>query len=750
MRSEPSVPFVRAIADRYLIEREIASGGMATVYLADDLKHGRQVALKVLKPAIASVLGAERFHREIRIAASLNHPHILPLYDSGEIDVSLLGRGAGDEPFLFYVMPYVRGESLRTRLEREVQLPVNEALRITRQVASALDYAHARHLVHRDVKPENILIHEGEAMVADFGIARALTTTEEQLTGAGIVVGTAAYMSPEQFAGDPAIDARSDVYALGCVLYEMLAGEPPFTGPTPLAVMSKRLVDPVPSVRRLRPEVPAPVERAITKALARLPADRYESTISFAEALSAPADDRSRARSVAVLPFLNLSADPENEYFADGITEDVIAHLSKIRAVEVISRTSVMPFKKREHGLREIAARLGVSTVLDGSVRRAGDRVRIVAHLIDAETDQHIWSETYDRQLTDIFAIQTDVALHIAQALRAELSADERSRIGREPTTNLTAYQLYLQGRHWLIRYTQEGLRKAIEYFQQAIELDPNYALAYASIAIAHNELAESGASNPAESHAASRASLRRALALDEELGEAHAILAYLSFVADFDWSGAEREFKRALELNPGNADAYDYYGRMLTAAGRYDEALEMLRRAHQLDPLAHRVDVATTLIRAGRYQDAVLAIEPEVQLDPQNARARATLGWAYLLQGMHDKALTELERAALLSPGSTLFLAQLGQAYGMVGRTGEARNILQQLEAMATQRYVSPYHMAYVHTGLGEHDRAMDWLERAFDERAGAVYGMKGSFLFTTLRSHPRFIALLNKLNLS
>ncbi len=509
---------------------------MATVYLAHDLKHNRQVALKVLKPEIASALGAERFHREIQIAASLNHPHILPLYDSGEIDVSLVGttKGAGEGPLLFYVMPYVRGESLRARLERETQLPVDEALRITRQVASALDHAHARQLVHRDVKPENILIHEGEAMVADFGIARALSTTDQNLTGAGIVVGTAAYMSPEQAAGDPAVDARSDVYALACVLYEMLAGEPPFTGPTALAVMTKRLTDPVPSVRRLRPQVPAAVERAVTRALARVPADRYASTISFAEALSAPDTDRVRAHSVAVLPFLNLSADPENEYFADGITEDVITHLSKVRAIEVISRTSVMPFKKREHGLREIAARLGVGTVLDGSVRRAGARVRIVAHLIDAGAEQHIWSETYDRELTDIFAIQTDVALHIARSLRAELSADERNRIGREPTTNLPAYQLYLQGRHWLIRYTHEGLRKSIEYFRQAIELDPGYALAYTSIAIAHNELAEGGAADPAESYAASRAALKAALALDDELGEAHAALGYLHVVGGF------------------------------------------------------------------------------------------------------------------------------------------------------------------------------------------------------------------------
>src|SRR5881409_2718114 len=413
-----------ALAGRYTVERELGSGGMATVYLADDLKHRRKVAAKVLRPELASVIGPDRFLREIEIAAKLNHPHILALYDSGRAD-----------EFLFYVMPYVKGQSLRHRLHREKPLPIEEAIAVTRDAALALDHAHAQGVIHRDVKPENILLYEGEAMVADFGIALAVSGTAGRLTERGVWVGTPEYMSPEQALGEESLDARSDVYSLGCVLYELLAGEPPYTGPTAQAVIAKRLAGPAPGVRRLRATVPGGVEQALLKALATVPADRFVSAAAFAEALTQPRAVRPTPRSIAVLPFTNLSPDAENEYFADGITEDVIAQLSKIRALKVISSTSVMPLKKREQSLREIGARLEVAAVLEGSVRRDGDRVRIVAQLIDAETDH--------RQLTDIFMIQTDVALRIAAALRAELSPDERSRLGKEPTRDPQAYKLY-------------------------------------------------------------------------------------------------------------------------------------------------------------------------------------------------------------------------------------------------------------------------------------------------------------------
>ena len=729
-----------SLADRYAVERALGAGGMATVYLAEDLKHHRKVALKVFRPELASALGPDRFLREIEIAARLNHPHIVALYDSGIAD-----------GVLYYVMPYIRGESLREKLERESQLPIEEALTIARQVASALEHAHAQGLIHRDVKPANVLLHEGEAMIADFGIAMALSSAaSERLTRSGIVVGTPQYMSPEQAMHEGPLDARTDIYGLGCILYEMLAGEPPFSGRSAMAAIAKRLVDPAPSVRRLRATVPPEVDRAIMKALARLPADRFASAREFSDALSGSDDGSPRQRSVGVLPFLNLSGDADNEYFADGVTEDVIAHLSKVRTLKVISRTSVMPFKKRELGLREIASQLDVATLLEGSVRRAGDRVRIVAQLIDAESDRHLWAETYDRQLTDIFAIQTDVALHIAAALKAELSPDERTRIEKEPTGDLEAYQLYLQGRSCTVRYTVEWTLRGIEYFERAAERDPRYALPHAGIALAYIELAEGGVTPPQVAYARAKEATARALELDPGLGQAHTAAGYLKTTLDFDWAGAEEEFKRALELGPNDADTYDLYGRLCNSVGRHDEAITMTRRAQQLDPLAHRSDLATALLRAGHYDEALAAAKHAIEFDDLYDRSHAGLGWAYLKMGMAEQGLAELERAVALSPRSTLWQAQLGQALAMLGEVEKAREILGRLEARARDEYVSPYHLAYVYTGLGEHDRAMDLLERAFEKREGAVYGIAGSFLFADLRSHPRFIALLEKMNLA
>jgi serine/threonine-protein kinase len=728
-----------ALAGRYTLGRELGRGGMATVYLGRDLKHQRDVALKVFRPEVAAVLGVDRFRREIEVVASLSHPHILPLHDSGDVD-----------GLLFYVMPYVKGETLRHVLRREGQLSVERAIAVVRQIASALDYAHAQQIIHRDIKPENILLHEGVAVLADFGIALApRESASDRITDVGISIGTPEYMSPEQSLAERELDARTDVYSLGCVLYELLAGTPPFTGPSSLSITAKRLTEPAPDLRRVRSSIPTNVSRAVSKALARDPADRFPSVAAFVEALTQTAHAVvPDLKSVAVLPFLNLSADPENEYFADGITEDIIAQLSKMRALRVISRSSIMRYKTRDQSLRDIAAQLEVPALVDGSVRRIGNRVRIVAELIDADTDQHLWAETYDRQLTDVFAIQTDVALHIAAALRAELSLDEHARIRKEPTQNVQAYQLYLQGRHCVVRFTPEGIKKGIWYFQRAIELDPNYALAWAGVAFGYSELRETGGLEPTLAYRRAMEAVDTALSLDAGLAEAHSVRGTLK-VSQYDWDGAELEFRRALELSPSSADAYDLYGRLCSALGRYDEAVAMHRRAQELDPLAHRSDYSTSLLRSGRFAEALTEAQRAVEFDPSYDRLHATLGWAYLKNGMVDEGIRELERAVAMSPGTSAWLAQLGQAYAEVGRPEQARDVLRQLSELSATTYVSPYHIAYVHTGLGEHDRAMDWLEKAHAERAGAVYGIKGSFLFAPLRSHPRFVALLAQMNL-
>ena len=409
-----------------------------------------------------------------------------------------------------------------------------------------------------------------------------------------------------------------------------------------------------------------------------------------------------------------------------------------------------MAFKQREQSLKEIGARLDAAALLEGSVRRVGDRVRVVAQLIDAETDRHLWAETYDRQLTDVFAIQTDVALHIASALKAELSHDEKTRLYKEPTADLQAYQLYLQGRHCYLRYTEEGSRKGLEYFEQAIAQDPDYALAYAALAMAYTELGETGALRPDEAYARAKAASAKALALDSGLGEAHCMLAFIKAVCDFDWLGAEEEFRRALALTPNSADTYDLYGRMCLALERNEEALALERRAQELDPLAHRADVARTLLRMGRHAEALQAATRAIEFDPHYARGHATLAWAYLKKGIIERGLAELETAVSLAPGVTQWLAQLGQAYGIAGKVAKARDVLRQLEELSRERFVSPYHMAIVYTGLDEHDSALDWLERAYEERSGPVYSVKGSFLFTSLHAHPRFTALLKKMNLA
>jgi TolB-like protein len=458
-----------------------------------------------------------------------------------------------------------------------------------------------------------------------------------------------------------------------------------------------------------------------------------------------------RTPSVGVLPFANLSADPENEFFADGITQDVIAHLAKIKALKVISRSSVMTFKNSRCSLREIGERLGVGALVEGSVRHAGNRVRIVAQLVDTATDEHLWAETYDRDLTDIFSIQTDVALNIAEALRAELSRDERVRVARWPTDDLEAYDLYLRGRDWFYRFTQEGFLRSLIASNAAVVRDPGFALAWTSIAEAHAELCIEGLvpGAPDETIRMARAAASRALEIDEELAEAHSLSGLIRFVFDFDWPGAERDFIRAIELCPGSAEAHDYYGWLCASLERYDDALRQVRFAKELNPLIVKSDVASTLLRAGRNQEALEEAQRMLQSEP-NPRCHSVLGWAQIFNGEPAAGIDSLVRATVLAPGATLFLSQLGEAFALTGNIARAQEILKGLRDRATREFVSPYHFAYIHAGLGEVDAAIDWLENAFERRSGGIYGIKGSYLFRNLHGHPRFESLLRKMNLA
>lgn len=456
--------------------------------------------------------------------------------------------------------------------------------------------------------------------------------------------------------------------------------------------------------------------------------------------------------SVAVLPFVNLSADPENEFFADGITEDVITHLAKIKSLKTISRTSVMTFKKRDCGLREIGERLGATTLLEGSVRRTGSRVRIVAQLVDGATDEHLWAETYDRDLTDIFAIQTDVALKIATALRAELSHDERSRVGRRPTDDLAAYELYSRGRNWFYQFTEEGYRRSLLDYHAAVDRDPGFALAWVGIAGAYAELCISGSvgRSPEETIVPAKKAAGRAREIDHELGEAHGISALIQFAFDFDWAGAERSFLRAIELSPGSAQTHQHYGWLCSSLGRHDDALRQIRRARELDPLLIPTDLVPQLLRAGRIGEALAEARKSAREQPGTPRCHSALGWALIFSGEETAGIASLERAVALSPGATLFLSQLGQACALTGNVERARQILDEMRERSTREFISPYHLAYVYAGLGEADAAIDCLEQAFERRSGAIHGIKGSFLFRNLRDHPRFESLLRRMNLS
>src|SRR5689334_1098374 len=548
-----------ALAERYRIEREIGRGGMATVYLAEDLKHRRPVALKVLSPNLAASLGTDRFLREIEIAARLAHPHILSLHDSGQAD-----------GLLYYVMPYVEGESLRGRLIRERQLPLDDALRISREVADALDYAHGRDVVHRDIKPENILFQAGHAVVSDFGIARAIRVAGvKRFTGSGIAVGTPGYMSPEQAAGVEQLDGRSDLYSLACVLYEMLAGDPPFTGWSAQAILARQAGEPVPRLRTVRDTVPEWLEQVVTKALARAPADR------FAPAPTLVQPPPAAANSIAVLPFVNMSAEPENEYFSDGITEEIINALSAVGSLRVASRTSSFSFKGATQDIRAIAERLQVSAVLEGSVRRSDTKLRVTAQLISAADGFHLWSATFEREMKDVFAIQDEIARAIVNALKVKLTSEPRLALVEPHTDNVEAYALYLKARYFWRRKSASGLKKGIEYFEQAIALDPRYSLAYAGLADSYTAPGYYNYLPPKQVFPRAREAADRSLAIDDGRAEAHTARACVSLLYDWDWTGAEHSFQRAIQLKELYPTAHFWYACCLWAMGRTADSVE-------------------------------------------------------------------------------------------------------------------------------------------------------------------------------
>ncbi len=722
---------------------------MAVVYLAQDQRHDRKVAVKVLRPELASEIGTDRFLREIKLAARLTHPHILPVHDSGEA-----------EGLLFYVMPNMEGQSLRELLDRERQLPLNEALRLCREVASALDYAHRHDVVHRDVKPENILLHEGAAMVADFGIGKALSAATGPITQTGIALGTPAYMSPEQATGEGHVDGRSDLYSLGCVLYEMLTGEPPFTGPTVQAVITKRFIYPVPQVRTTR-DVPEDVDTAVMRALARTPVDRFSTAAEFAEALRliqtgeaiaarAPAPTAPETgpakKSIAVIPLANMSADPENEYFSDGMTEEIINALAKIPGVQVASRTSSFAFKGKEVDVREIGEKLGVASVLEGSVRKVGSRIRITAQLIDVANGYHMWSETYDRQLEDVFAIQDEISRAIVDALKVRLVGDTGKLV--VPTTeNMEAYTLYLKGRYFFNRFGETDLRKGLDFFQQALSEDPGYARAYSGIADCWSNLADDWVV-PDDAYPRAKAAATKALELEPTLAEAITSIGKVLCWYEWDFAGAERELRRAVTLNPNYAEAHFVFGSVLPAVAKLEEAIEEMRQALVLDPLSAHYSrwLARFLLYSQDYAGTIAQNHKTIEIDAAYFQAYLDIGSAYLAQGRPQEALGWIRRGQSLGSAVRSYDAHIVRALTAMDQLEEAQAIMERLEEEAKRHYLRGEVLAMGYGALGEFDHAFACLERALEARSAGLIYLHLDPGYEPLRSDSRFGELAGK----
>jgi eukaryotic-like serine/threonine-protein kinase len=824
----------------YQILETLGGGGMGVVYKAEDTKLGRHVALKFLPQGVlADPKALERFQREARAAAALNHPNICTIYEVGEHE----GR-----PFI--AMELLEGQTLRELIGRgALRAPAGgqspplqnpEMLDIAIQVTDALETAHQKGIIHRDIKSMNIfIIPRGgtfQAKILDFGLAKwtaparaplsplahggagfedtaatetlAATIDREQLTTQGVTMGTVNYMSPEQARGEP-LDARTDLFSFGAVLYEMATGRQAFSGESMAEILARILKEEPPAPRTLNPEVPARLEEIILKALEKdrklryqtasdLRADvsrlRRDTTASTTAATTRAAPPRAAhsklrlagmglgaaallalifllilkaglihrgstagtqppgIRSIAVLPLENLSGDPEQEYFADGMTDDLITELSKISALRVIARTSVMRYKETKKPLPEIARELRVDAVIEGSVMRSGNRVRINAQLVDARTERNLWAQTYDRDLGDILALHSDVARAIARQIRIKVTPEEQRRLASTHVVNPKAYEAYLRGRYLWNKRTGQDMRKGIGYFEQAVEIDPNYATSYAGIADSYLLLVFYGPAPPAVNFPKAKAATLKAVALDDSLAEGHASLANAYFHYDWDWPAAEKEFRRAIALNPGYAAAHHWYAGLLSSMGQHDEALAEIKRAQELDPLSLIIntDFGSTLFDGGEYDLAINQLRTTLELDPGFWVLRWWLGRSYLAKGLHEAGVRELESAVELSKGNPSALAWLGYGYAVSGETARTRLILARLQQKAKGSYVSPYQFAVVNAALGEKEQAISYLEKAFQERCYEMYflNLERHRLFRPLRSDPRFQDLVRRMN--
>ena len=721
----------RALAARYHLEREIGRGGMATVYLARDQKHPRKVAVKVLHPELAAAIGPARFAREIEIAARLTHPHILTLIDSGESD-----------GFLYYVMPFVEGESLEARLEREGRLSPADAVRLIGQVASALDYAHSQGVIHRDIKPANILLSAGQAIVADFGVARAVESAgAERLTGTGMALGTPTYMSPEQAFGEDSVDGRADVYAMGCVLYEMLVGRPPFEAASPQALLAQHAMRVAPRLRTLLPELPLFLDRAVSRALAKEPDERFATAAAMAETLlSGVVVDQVGRRRIAVLPPVNVSNDPDHDYLVLGLHEALISRLGHGDAA-VLARTSVLQYHGTSLPAHEICRQLSADAVVESSLFRAQDEIEVQARLIDGETEESLWAGSYDGKARNVLALYREICDSISREVHGTLGR-RAATSGARPVANPIALERYMRGRVHQQTFNPLDLDRAMRYYEAALEAQPDFAPAYAGMALIWGSRSVLGMVPPSEAGPAWRETAARAVELDPELAEAHQALAQGYAWYTFEWDRAEAAFRRATELDPNEPQARIFYSHFLAMMRRVEESDVQMRQALEIDPF----NPFTQLLYGAQLGLTGRAGEAIAQLSgiPPNPLRSHVLAWQFVARDELDTAL-EHYRDYFQLLGDQEMAATLKDDSGPREAFARAAALLTE---RAGSRFVKPNNLVYLHALAGNTDLALDWAERAVEMRDHEVayWGAVSSWALV-LRGEPRFQAILEKL---
>jgi len=746
----PKEEFVRGttFAKRYEFIEELGTGGMGSVYKVFDKKIKEEVALKILRPEIASDKKTiERFSNELKLARKIRHENICQMYDINE-----------EEGTHYITMEYVPGEDLKSFIRRVGQLPVGKTISIVKQVCEGLSEAHRLRVIHRDLKPQNIMIDkEGNARIMDFGIARSIKG--KGITGAGMMIGTPEYMSPEQVEGKD-VDQRSDIYSLGVNLYEMVTGQVPFEGDTPFAIGIKHKSETPKDPREINSQIPEDLSQVILKCMEKKRERRYQTDevlLSDLIKMVEPKTETIRVpewkNSIAVLPFADLSPKKDQEYFCDGITEEIINSLSKLEDLRVVARTSSFSFKGKNIDIREIGRKLNVETLLEGSVRKARDRLRINAQLINVVDGYHLWSERYDRKMEDVFAIQDEISQAIVDNLKIKLLAAEKAVFKKRYTENIEAYNLYLKGRYYWNKWTAEGYRKSVEHYQRALQVEPNLALAYAGLADAYSSLTSSAVVglSPKEQIPMAKEAALKALELDDTLAEAHTSLAEIKLSYEYEWTAAEREFRRALELNPSLTNALHRYSHLLIALRRIEESLAVSLRALELDPLDPEMGVhlAWHYYNARQYDEAIEVCQRTIEIDPNFHEIYWFLGLVYEGKDMFADAITALQKALSLSGGSTVERAALGHVYGRAGMRDKAEKILEELSELSKQRHVSCLNFALVYASQDRKDQAVEFLEKGYRERSTWMPYIGVDPRLEPLQSNARFKDLLRRMNL-